>query len=146
MMSHTAEYGVRAMVALCAHVENELQGVRELAATTGVPRNYLSKVMHALARARLVSSERGPGGGFCLSVAAARVSVHDVVAVFDDLVDGRSCFLGRPQCDGNQMCPAHDRWARVWSGYEEFLRDTTIASLAKADPKTISRRKPQRRQ
>ena len=146
MMSHTAEYGVRAMVALCTHPENELQGVREIAATTGVPRNYLSKVMRALARARFVSSERGPGGGFCLSVPAERVSVYDVVAVFDDLAGGRNCFLGRPQCDGNQMCPAHERWAHVWDGYEEFLRGTSIASLAQTGPKMPARRKPQKRQ
>lgn len=145
MMSHTAEYGVRAMVALSAHTENELQGVKEIAATTGIPRNYLSKVMHALVRARFVHSERGPGGGFCLSIPGGKISVYDVVTVFDDLAGEPSCFLGRPECDANQMCPAHDRWTRVWSGYEEFLRNTTIASLTETAPKKISRKKPQRR-
>ncbi len=133
------------MVALCTHPEKELQGVREIAAAIGIPRNYLSKVMHALVRARFVSSERGPGGGYCLNVSAEGVSVYDVVAVFDHLAGERRCVLGKPQCDEHQSCPAHDKWADVWDGYEEFLHGTTIASLAGTDRKTTSSRKPQRR-
>lgn len=103
---------------------------REIAGITGIPRNYLSKIMHILAREGLVSSERGPGGGFSLRRSPKAISVFEIVSLFDDLGGEKRCFLGQKKCSDETSCAAHTRWKNVWDIYEAFLTSTTLDSLA----------------
>src|SRR5690606_6227227 len=67
MLSDTAEYALRATLYIAQHA-NDTRLVRtdETAQALGVPRNYLSKILHVLARHGVLSSTRGPLGGFRL--------------------------------------------------------------------------------
>ena len=130
MLSLTAEYAVRAMVALCQHgSETHLQAKR-VAELTGIPTNYLSKVLHILARSGLVASVRGRNGGFRLERPAREISAFDIVDQFDLISGQRRCFLGNPTCSQETACATHDRWEHVWSVYEQFLRSATLERLA----------------
>jgi Rrf2 family protein len=64
-MTLTAEYALRAVVALGLQPDRYLT-TREIAERTKVPSFYLEKVLRTLARAGLIASHRGPGGGFGL--------------------------------------------------------------------------------
>ncbi|MEW5702545.1 MAG: Rrf2 family transcriptional regulator [Candidatus Zixiibacteriota bacterium] len=129
MFSRTAEYAVRAMAALQQY-HDALIGAAALSQSTGIPANYLSKIMHALGRAGLVDSTRGPGGGFRLSKPADRVTAYEIVRLFDDLVGQRRCFLGNKTCSATHACAAHHDWSRVWDNYESFLKKMTLERLA----------------
>ncbi len=114
---------------------------REISKLTGIPQNYLSKIMHALGRAGLVSSVRGPGGGFQLRTPSQRVTAYEIVALFEDLGSRRRCFLGRDICSDEHSCSAHDRWKRVWAVYEEFLQKTTLTTLVSSEGAVNLKRK-----
>lgn len=129
MISRTAEYAIRAMVALRSHGAGAPMLAREISKQTGIPQNYLSKIMHSLGRAGLVSSVRGPGGGFQLRTPSQRVTTYEIVALFEDLGNRRRCFLGKDICSDEHSCSAHDQWKRVWAVYEEFLQKTTLTTL-----------------
>jgi Rrf2 family protein len=133
MISLTSEYGIRALIALRQQPEGIPLGAKEMSEITGIPRNYLSKVMHALVRAGIVSSGRGPGGGFVFLRPPAEVTAHEVVMVFEDISGQRRCFLGNATCDDDVDCAAHEGWKTVWDTFEEFLRTTTIQDLSPSD-------------
>ena len=78
MLSQTAEYALRA-IAWLSSAPSEPQTTEAIAAGTGVPEGYLSKVLQSLRRAELVRSKRGITGGFVLGRSAEeRVRfIHD---------------------------------------------------------------------
>src|SRR5687767_1171858 len=97
MLTQTAQYALRTVVRLAAG-EEERCTVEQLAAELGMPRNYLSKTLHVLARAGVVESTRGKHGGFRLRRAPHRTTLREVIAPFEE-VGQRACLLGKATCN-----------------------------------------------
>lgn len=129
MLSQTAEYALRAVLYLAEHADQGTVRVGEMAHALRIPQNYLSKILHRLARAGVLASTRGKTGGFQLAVAADRLRLYEIVAPFDRLDERRRCLLGRPQCSDRTACAAHSRWKDVADTVAAFFRETTVAEL-----------------
>lgn len=130
MLSHTAEYALRAVLYIAQHqTETELVRNDVIAEALDVPRNYLSKILHTLGREKLLQSTRGPSGGFRLARNPDNVSLLQVVEPFDDFGGPRSCLLGRPRCSDRNPCPAHNRWKGISEQVGAFFRNTTVGDL-----------------
>lgn len=125
-LSSTAQQAIHAVLCV-ARGGGEALRADGIAEATGLPRNYLSKTLHALTRAGVLTSERGPRGGFRLAHAPERLSLALVIAPFSR--PARRCLLGRPTCGDRDPCPAHARWSEVAGTIEDYLRTTTIANL-----------------
>ena len=131
MLSDTAEYALRAVLYIAQHARERPLRADEVAEALSVPRNYLSKILHVLAKERVLRSTRGPQGGFQLAVAAERLALHRIVTPFDPMEPRRTCLLGRPQCSDHNPCPAHERWKGISDQVGTFFRTTTVAALLK---------------
>lgn len=131
VLSQTAEYALRAVLALAAEPDGRPLGAARLAGRLQIPQNYLSKTLHQLARAGVLESNRGKLGGFRLSRPPSRVTLLEVVTPFDDMSGRRVCLLGRPVCSDHAPCAAHRRWKAVTDRTAEFFRETTLADLMK---------------
>jgi Rrf2 family nitric oxide-sensitive transcriptional repressor len=116
MFSQTTEYALRAMVCL-AQTPDELVAAPALARHTGVPANYLAKVLQQLAVAKLITGRRGVGGGYKLARAASGITLLDVVEAM-----GRVREEG-PRPDGNSACE------QALRGLEDHLRTATAAAV-----------------
>ncbi len=132
MLSNTADYALRAILVLARHYGHHGgRPVRaeEIADATGAPRNYLSKTLHALARAGIVSSTRGPAGGFRLAVAPDRLTLARVIDLFDEPRTNSHCMLGDGPCDHRRPCAAHHGWSALTEARRAPLVETTFADL-----------------
>lgn len=129
MLSQTAEYALRAVLYLAERADDRTVRVGEMAQALRIPRNYLSKILHRLARADVLTSTRGKTGGFQLAVPADRLRLSEIVAPFDRIDERRRCLLGRPQCNDRTACAAHSRWKDVADTVATFFRETTVAEL-----------------
>ncbi len=129
MLSQTAEYALRAVLYLAQRADEGSVRVGEMAQALRIPHNYLSKILHRLARAGVLASTRGKAGGFQLAVAAERLRLSEIVAPFDRVDERRRCLLGRPQCSDRTACAAHSRWKDVADSVATFFRETTVAEL-----------------
>ncbi len=129
MLSQTAEYALRAVLYLAEQSEGHPVRVGQMAQALKLPRNYLSKTLHLLARAGVLTSARGKHGGFQLAVSPERLRLFAIVAPFDRLDDRRRCLLGRRQCSDRTACAAHTRWKEVAEPVAAFFRETTVADL-----------------
>jgi Rrf2 family protein len=101
----------------------------EIARATGAPANYLGKTMNLLAKAGIVTSARGPQGGFALAVPADELSVARIIDCFDEPRPHSRCLLGTVPCDPQHPCAAHHRWNEVMAVRRAALATTTIADL-----------------
>jgi Rrf2 family iron-sulfur cluster assembly transcriptional regulator len=128
LLPQTAEYALRAVVHVARHAEAGPVRVPTMAAALALPRNYLSKTLHQLARAGVLASARGPAGGFRLAVPADALTLDRIVAVFGD-TGARRCLLADRPCGQDPGCPVHQRWAPVSARLHGFFRSTTVADL-----------------
>jgi len=129
MLSQTAEHALRAILFLARQTAGARVSAESIAGALGAPRNYLSKTLGTLAREGLITSARGPNGGFRLEVPAGELTVSRVVRLFDEAPTGTVCLVGGRKCDAGDPCEAHARWAAVRQGTLAPLERTTIAEL-----------------
>ena len=132
MLSQTSEYALRAAVSLAGE-PGQARTAAELATATHVPAGYLAKVLQSLARAGVVRSQRGLGGGFVLARPPAEISAYEVLNAVDPIRRIESCPL-KLAAHRHALCPLHRRLDDAYALIEESFRSTSLAELA-TDPK-----------
>jgi Rrf2 family iron-sulfur cluster assembly transcriptional regulator len=90
--------------------------------------SYLEQLFSRLRRSGLVSSVRGPGGGYCLAKNPADISVSDVIAAADELIDATQCG-GHKNCRDERPCMTHALWSNLNDKILDFLSGITVADL-----------------
>ena len=134
MLSRTQEYALRAAVFLGRSYGEGPLRTSELAKRTGIPRNYLSKILHQMVRHGLVDSERGRRGGVALSRDPAEVMLREIIAPFQPAHEPKRCVLGRPECSDEFPCGAHESWKKIKEQTEAFFETTSIADVMAETP------------
>lgn len=128
-LSRTAEYALRAMLALANNGPGQVLAAERLAEMTGTPANYLGKTLYALVKAGLLRSARGRTGGFALALPPDQLTVARIADVFAEPSPPRPCLLGTGPCTSERPCAAHFRWSAVTAAAREPLSHTTLADL-----------------
>jgi len=129
LISKTAQYALRAVLRLAEQGEGETLRAHEIAEELGIPSNYLSKILHTLARAGVLNSERGPHGGFRMGRPADEILLAEILEPLDPDILHQTCLLGRPQCSDEHACAVHDRWKEVREPLLQFLSETRVAEV-----------------
>ncbi len=137
MFSNTAEYALRAVVHLAATPEKAC-ATAEIAEATQVSPGYLSKVLQNLGRVGIVSSQRGPTGGFTLLRAPKDITVLEVVNAVDPIQRITKCPLNIPS-HAVKLCKLHARLDHAIALVEEALGQSTIAEMIETSPERAQR-------
>jgi len=104
---------------------------RELAEETGIPANYLSKIMWILGNAGFIDATRGNHGGYRMKRSSVEIYLYEVIELFDRDRTTVNCLLGGSKnCDPYSPCPANAAWRRVLTAYLDFLHTTTLADIS----------------
>jgi Rrf2 family iron-sulfur cluster assembly transcriptional regulator len=90
--------------------------------------SYLEQLFGKLRRAKLVSSVRGPGGGYNLAQPTPQITVADIVTAVDETLDATQCG-GRENCHEETRCMTHDLWATLNEKMYDYLSSVTLADL-----------------
>ena len=131
LLNQTAVYGLRALAVLAQLAPGESVNAAGLSERTGVPQQYLSKVMRKLVIAKLVRARRGHGGGFGLARAPRDVRLADVFAALE-LDTGGGCAFGEAACDPKHPCALHPIWSQLQSSFDAWSSGCTLADGAPA--------------
>ena len=127
-------YAVTAMLDLALHAQ---QGPVSLA---DISLSYLEQLFSKLRRSELVSSVRGPGGGYRLSREMAEINVAQIIDAVNEQVDVTNCG-GQADCQDGNVCLTHHLWADLSSRIHSFLHDISLETLvSKPDVQNVSAR------
>jgi Rrf2 family iron-sulfur cluster assembly transcriptional regulator len=131
LISQTSRYALHILSYLVKHRENLVRG-EQIAEATGIPLNYLSKILNQLRKSGIVQSQKGWHGGFKLRGRALGRPIRDVLAVIDgeEAAKRKGCALGLPECDLDNPCPLHHQWEGIRQGFVEMVTSTKIRDLA----------------
>lgn len=97
MFTRKSDYGLRAMVCL-AKAEGATLRLTDIADTAKIPRAFLSKILQQLVQHDLVTSLKGPTGGFRLNKPAAELTLALLIEVIDGPVNVPNCFGDDESC------------------------------------------------
>jgi len=97
-VSDAAALGIHAMLHIARAPSGAPVSVSSAASEFGVSEAHLHKVMQRMVRAGLVSSRRGPSGGFTLARPPSTISLLDILESIDGPIGQCTCLLGRPSC------------------------------------------------
>lgn len=130
-LTRAADYGVRVMVHLATLPTSSRALLPALAEATEAPESFLSKVLQALARAKLISSRRGSAGGFKILPRGREASMRQVIEAIDGPICLNVCLVAGEGCERRTWCPAHPVWARAQRAMLDVLSQNSMEELAR---------------
>ncbi len=109
MLTKAGQYAVRSTLFLAAHSNKDKRvNVKQIAKELDVPSPFLAKLLQQLSKAGLVSSVKGPNGGFYFSEEDKKNTLWDVIKAIDGGHKFEECFVGRSKCNSANPCAFHE--------------------------------------
>ncbi|MDF1766366.1 MAG: Fe-S cluster assembly transcriptional regulator IscR [Gammaproteobacteria bacterium] len=131
-------YAVTAMLDLALHKDQGPVSLSDISSRQAISLSYLEQLFSKLRRSALVSSVRGPGGGYALKRGSGEIFIAQIIDAVDESVDTTKC-QGSGDCQGGETCLTHYLWADLSEQIHEFLEGISLADLvAKNEVKSIS--------
>lgn len=139
-LTSKGRYAVTAMLDVAIHAASGPVPLADISERQGISLSYLEQLFSRLRKHGLVTSVRGPGGGYRLGRCSAEIPVSDVISAVDESVDATKC-MGQGNCQGGHKCLTHNLWENLSDRIEEFLKNITLSELVEQkDVKSVSKR------
>ncbi|MFC0269779.1 Fe-S cluster assembly transcriptional regulator IscR [Kushneria aurantia] len=133
-------YAVTAMLDLALHGNGSPISLADISTRQQISLSYLEQLFARLRRQGLVSSVRGPGGGYLLAHPPAQISVARVIDAVNESVDATRC-QGAGDCQQGDTCLTHYLWSDLSDAIHDFLDAITLDELmARRDVRAIAGR------
>jgi len=127
-LTSKGRYAVTAMIDIALNQNKGPITLSLISERQGISLSYLEQLFAKLKRADLVSSARGPGGGYRLSRQANEVTVSQIIHAVDEVIDARKC-AGKANCHNGDECLSHELWADLSDLIDTFLKSITLQTL-----------------
>lgn len=121
-------YAVTAMLDIALYSSDKPVSVQDIAQRQNISAAYLEQIVRRLKQAALLSSHRGPGGGYLPGKDLGAISVSDIIAAVGEGVDATRCG-GTADCHDGQVCLTHDLWSDLSAQIDSFLQSVTLQAL-----------------
>ncbi|KPK95885.1 hypothetical protein AMJ80_03055 [bacterium SM23_31] len=122
-------YGLRAIIELALNYNKKPVKRKEISEKQDIREAYLENILLILKSAGLVSSFRGPEGGYILNRPPSLIKLGEIVEALDGQFDPTG-HVNKPQkCDKNNDCLTKDIWIKLREIHEKFLHSITLEDI-----------------
>ena len=133
-------YAVTAMLDLTLHAEDKPISLADISERQSISLSYLEQLFSRLRQSGLVSSVRGPGGGYHLGRASTGIFVAQIIDAVNESIDTTNC-QGKGDCQGGEICLTHSLWSDLSKEIHGCLSNISLADLvAKRNVQHIAQR------
>lgn len=129
-LNRQTDYALRAVLYLASH---PLANIGEVAEAQFVPQDFLAKIIQKLARADIVKTHRGVGGGISLARPPGKINMLEVIEAMEGPLALNRCFSHPGECPREYFCAIHDELASVQAGLARSLAKIDMGRLAKKE-------------
>ncbi|MEO8710765.1 MAG: Rrf2 family transcriptional regulator [Parafilimonas sp.] len=132
MFSKSAEYALRAVIYIAQNdTESKKLGLAEIAKAIDSPKSFTAKILQILtAENKIISSVRGPNGGFYITEKSKQLPVRKVLEVMGEGGVLDKCVLGLAKCSETKPCPMHAQYKLIKKQLITLFETKTIKNLA----------------
>lgn len=121
-------FAVTAMLDLALNEAGNPVTLAGISERQAISLSYLEQLFSRLRKQGLVTSVRGPGGGYRLAKTQAEISVSHIITAVDELIDATQCG-GQENCHDTGRCMTHDLWTSLNDKILDYLSGITLAEL-----------------
>lgn len=127
MLSNASKYSIKAVLFLAEKSDNSTKlSVQSIAESLNIPKPFIAKLLQQLARAQMISSTKGPNGGFYLNDDDRNNSICDIIEVIDGPHFFEGCFMGLSKCNDENPCSVHPIVAKFKEQILHQFKEKTI--------------------
>jgi Rrf2 family iron-sulfur cluster assembly transcriptional regulator len=132
MFSKACEYAIKATIYIAEQsLLDRRVSQKEVASAIQGPEAFTAKTLQKLAKSNVISSMKGPGGGFFLTTKQLQnIFLIHIVESIDGLDQLKACGLGLSACNNDKPCPVHFQYKVIKDGLMHMLSTTNIKDLA----------------
>ncbi|MCP3428538.1 Fe-S cluster assembly transcriptional regulator IscR [Opacimonas viscosa] len=127
-LTSKGRYAVTAMLDVALHSENGPVPLADISERQEISLSYLEQLFAKLRKQQLVTSIRGPGGGYRLGRSADNIAIGEVIAAVNESIDATKCN-GKADCHGGEKCLTHNLWQDLSDRISKFLDSITLGEL-----------------
>jgi Rrf2 family protein len=134
MLSKSCRYGIRAVIYLASRPVSEGKtGIKKISSELDLPAPFLAKILQQLAKQKILSSTKGPNGGFSILKDSRKVTLFDIVRTIDGNDIFTDCVMHNGSCQNvekeKKQCPLHDDYSKTRTNLITLFSNTTIYDL-----------------
>lgn len=121
-------FAVTAMLDLALNEADKPVTLAGISERQAISLSYLEQLFSRLRKQGLVTSVRGPGGGYRVAKPHEEISVSNIITAVDELIDATQCG-GQENCHDEGRCMTHELWASLNSKILDYLSGVTLADM-----------------
>src|SRR6516225_12410966 len=130
MFSKACEYALRATIYIAQKGSEEKKiGIDEIAKAIDSPQHFTAKILQFLSRGNVISSVKGPNGGFFITAKQKQLPVRAVLRALNEDAILEKCVLGLNNCSETKPCPMHEKYKVIKQQLIQLFESKTIDQL-----------------
>jgi len=123
-------YALRASLALAKmQKDGGPVSINSLSKQENISPVFLEQIFFKLRKANIVSSTRGPGGGFCFAQSLDKISVKQILDAAEEEIELTYCNKQDDDCDRMGECVCHKVWQGAHDLLKKYFSEITLASI-----------------
>lgn len=138
-LSTKGRYGLKAVLDVALHADEEAVALSQIAERQGISMNYLEQLIAKLKKAGIVISTRGAQGGYKLAAPAEGISIGDILRALEGDLNPVDCSInnnGESNCSNSDSCVTKYVWKRISDSINDAVDGIKLSELV-AESKKI---------
>lgn len=134
MLSNSCRYAIRAIIYLASQPEKNVKiGIKKISGDLDLPKPFLAKILQQLTKQKILSSSKGPHGGFSLMKDPKSITLLDIVKTIDGDEILTNCVMHNGTCSSVSKlkisCALHEDYGAVRDNLVKLFSEKTIYDL-----------------
>jgi len=133
MLSNTSRYAIRALIYIAINSTDKKKiGIKKIAEDLDIPSPFLAKILQTLAKHKVISSTKGPNGGFGVSELTLDINLMSIIKIIDGDDLFKQCVITNRNCPDKKgaTCALHNHYEAIRKSIKDMFSGHTIGTLA----------------
>jgi Rrf2 family protein len=131
MFNKETEYALRGLVYInLQNLKGRRPGTSEVSKEIEAPPFFTAKILQRLVRSGFLRSLKGKGGGFFFDPDKPDLPIRNLISAIEGDKSFSGCSFGLKQCDSDNPCPLHEKYAPIRESINKLISEETVQSLA----------------
>ena len=126
-LSTKSRYAITAMIDLAQNQDGAVS-LKDISDRQSISLSYLEQLFCKLKNFKVVSSRRGPGGGYVLNKKSSEISLHEIITAVEENMDQTQCG-GSMNCNKEKPCTTHNVWTGLNKIISDYMKNITIEDV-----------------
>ncbi len=133
MLSATTKYAIRALIYIAFNQKDSLVNIKQIAKDLNISYSFLTKIISNLTKHKILYSQRGIQGGIKFQKNPSKISILDIVEIFDGLEMYNECLIGLQICKKDikmkEVCPFRMKLDPILEQIYKVFKELTINEI-----------------